>query len=221
MSGAWRIKEWRKKRGLSQEALANRARSARRGAESISRQLVSDYERGRRTNLGTDTVLAIAAALAIDLGQLLKTPDEVDAPLPNVGEGSTIALELVRGDIVMVPTWSSLEAWYEGEGPSSAVPIARKRLPHDRIEAVIISSPRGMPTIVAGDSLLLNRERTAPHSRQVVVCLIEGRLELRRFRTEGGQRWLELDAYPAERVPAAEAKILATVYGRFSPEGNL
>jgi transcriptional regulator with XRE-family HTH domain len=221
MSGAWKIKEWRNQRGLTQEALANRARSARRGADRISRQLISEYECGKKTNLGTDTALAIADALAINLGLLLKSPEEIDEATPKVADGSTLAVELFRGDIVMVPTWNSLEAWHEGEEPTTAVPISRERLPHDRVGAVIISSPHGMPTIVAGDSLLLNRERRAPHSRQVVVCMINGRLELRRFRTENGQRWLELDAYPGERIPAADVEILATVCGRFSPEGNL
>lgn len=62
-----RLRELRRARGLSQEALAERA--------SLDRTYVSSCERGHR-NISLENIYRLAAALGVEPSELLKQPSE-------------------------------------------------------------------------------------------------------------------------------------------------
>jgi transcriptional regulator with XRE-family HTH domain len=59
------LREWRKLRKLSQGQLAD--------ASGVRRSTISDIETGKASNPGLETLDALAAALKIDVMQLLDT----------------------------------------------------------------------------------------------------------------------------------------------------
>jgi transcriptional regulator with XRE-family HTH domain len=74
MSAEWfagRLKELREQAGLTQQQLADKA--------GLSKFGVSDLEQGRRIP-GWDTVLALAAALGVDVGAFAVPPQTDTAP---------------------------------------------------------------------------------------------------------------------------------------------
>lgn len=84
------LKLFRGKLGMSQEALADRA--------GLHRTKPSEIERGL-ANVTLDTLVALADALGIDVGQLLTEQDELPTPI-KVGRKNrveTLPAKKVRG----------------------------------------------------------------------------------------------------------------------------
>ena len=111
---------------INQDELARRA--------GISRPFVSDIERGKTTNVGVETVYALAEALGVRYAYLLGVSDVV-VDEDDTEENDTLTVKEARFDYITDPTMAELLGLIEGMD-------AGQRMQMANIARVLLGSPR-------------------------------------------------------------------------------
>jgi transcriptional regulator with XRE-family HTH domain len=194
------IKAWRKRRGLSQNALGQMA--------GTSANMVGLYERGRSSPT-VQQLQRIAGAMNLDLLELLAGPDatreELTDPLAEPGPPRAVAR------LCTVPF---VAPWDGGDIDAEAAdrwPVLCDLLPHDACLVTRVDDDSMQPYLLQGDAVLVDPAVQAVSSGNLVIARLNGRVVARRFLELGTGEVLEAynSMYPP--VQAADVAVLGLI----------
>lgn len=169
---ARRIKEIRKKKGISQLELANKL--------GFSQAYIAMIEKGKR-DIDTELLNKIAQALGVSVAELLSSPEEK----------KTIEVEK-RTDLVILPVYSGVPAsGFEGGDVEliDYLPTPREMLqgiPENRVAWVKVLGDSMEPKVKKGDMILVaDGSYVSIKNGDLVVAVMDGEKTLKRFYDKG------------------------------------
>lgn len=164
------IRAWRKRRGLSQQALGEKA--------GTSSNMIGLYERGRSSPT-VQQLERIAAAMNLELIQLLAGPDSKGSEVAEPGREYAAPRAVAK-----LCTAAFVEAWTGGPidiESAARWPVLCDLLPHDGCLVTRISDDSMQPYLLEGDAVVIDPEYQGVASGNLVMVDIDGEVHARRY----------------------------------------
>lgn len=167
------IKELRTRRGLSQSKLASLIQ--------VDRAYINNLESGRRRGVSLTTARRLASALGVQLNVFetnhVVLPENLDALFPEDDSQRPVPVPI-------------LEEGTREEEVVDHVFWSQSKVAGRRIVGIELTGDSIEPHAGPGDTLFADTD-LSPGDRDIVVCVMDDRLEVKRYREDYGKAWLE------------------------------
>lgn len=194
------IKVWRKRRGLSQQALGERA--------GTSANMIGLYERGKSSPT-VQQLERIAAAMNLDLLQLLSGPDLKGSTVAEAGHDYGAPRAVAA--LCAVPFCESWDGSRIDAESSPTWPVLCELLPHEQCLVTRITDDSMHPYLLDGDAVVIDPEIQVVSSGCLVMARLEGEIRARRYLDLGARKILEAYNRLYPPVEADADQIVGTV----------
>lgn len=192
-----RVRDRRKRLGMSQEALAKKA--------GITQVTISKLETGR--NQGSVEAAALAAALRCRALWLAdgKGPEEIGTAVPKEIDDTDSYISIKRVTVRLQAGVSGYAIEYENiDAPPlffRADWFKARHLSPAAVIAVKVSGASMEPGLFDGDTVVINTKSIDPKDGEVFAVNYEGELVIKRLKRDDGTWWLSSDNDDKRRFP--------------------